>query len=41
MQLVTMKVKDVKSNDDNPPERTDRNNRKDKRDLSGPKKFRC
>ena len=27
MQLVTMKVKDVKSNDDNPPERTDRNNK--------------
>ena len=27
MQLVTMKVKDVKANDDNPPERTDRNNK--------------
>ena len=27
MQLVTMKVKDVRANDDNPPERTDRNNK--------------
>jgi len=27
MQLVTMKVKDVKTNNGNPPERTDRNNK--------------
>ena len=27
MNLVTMKVKDVKPNEHNPPERTDRNNK--------------